>query len=37
MRYVAAHGRIAWKATPNMMTKLADAEREVKDDLEDER
>jgi hypothetical protein len=36
MRYVAPNGRIAWKATPNMMTRLADAEREVKDDLEDE-
>jgi hypothetical protein len=36
MRYVDADGRIAWKATPSMLERLADAEREVKDDLEDE-
>jgi hypothetical protein len=34
MRYLNAEGRIAWKATPNMLTRLADAEREVIDDLE---
>jgi hypothetical protein len=35
MRYLNADGRIAWKATPKMLSKLADAEREAKDDLSD--
>jgi predicted transcriptional regulator len=35
MRYLNAEGQIAWKASPWMLSRLADAEREVKDDLED--
>jgi hypothetical protein len=35
MRYLNAKGRIAWKATPWMLSRLADAEREVEDDMED--
>jgi hypothetical protein len=35
MRYVSATGEIAWKASPNMLQKLADAEREVIDDMDD--
>ena len=34
MRYLNSDGRIAWRATPSMLTRLADAEREVIDDLE---
>jgi hypothetical protein len=33
MRYVNADGRVAWTATPRMLTRLADAEREARDDL----
>ena len=33
MRYLNAKGQIAWKASPLMLQKLADAEREVEDDL----
>jgi hypothetical protein len=35
MRYLNADGRVAWKANPAMLTRLADAEREVIDDMED--
>jgi hypothetical protein len=35
MRYLNADGCVAWKATPEMLSKLADAEREAKDDLSD--
>jgi hypothetical protein len=35
MRYLNSEGRIAWKATPEMLTRLADAEHEVLDDMED--
>jgi hypothetical protein len=35
MRYLNATGQIAWKASPWMRSRLADAEREVKDDMED--
>jgi hypothetical protein len=35
MRYLNAKGQIAWKASPWMLSRLADAEREVKDDMED--
>jgi hypothetical protein len=35
MRYLNRKGRIAWKATPRMLTRLADAEREAEDDLKD--
>jgi hypothetical protein len=35
MRYLDASGRIAWKASPSMLQHLADAEREVEDDMKD--
>jgi hypothetical protein len=35
MRFLNADGRIAWKATPGMLARLADAEREARDDLAD--
>jgi hypothetical protein len=34
MRYLNTKGEIAWKATPGMLSRLADAEREALDDLE---
>jgi hypothetical protein len=35
MRHLNADGRIAWKATPRMLNRLGDAEREARDDLAD--
>jgi hypothetical protein len=35
MRYLNSKGQVAWKATQRMLTRLADAEREVEDDWED--
>jgi hypothetical protein len=35
MRFLNASGRVAWRATPRMLTRLADAEREARDDLAD--
>jgi hypothetical protein len=35
MRYVNVDGRVAWKATPRMLARLADAEQEARDDLAD--
>jgi hypothetical protein len=35
MRYLNAKGQIGWKASPAMLQKLADAEREVEDDMAD--
>jgi hypothetical protein len=35
MRYLDAEGQIAWKATPRMLVRLADAERDARDDLRD--
>ncbi len=32
MRYLDVDGRVAWKATPRMLTRLADAEQEAQDD-----
>jgi hypothetical protein len=32
MRCLDVAGRVAWKATPDMLTRLADAEQEAKDD-----
>jgi hypothetical protein len=32
MRYLNSKGEIAWKATPGMLTRLADAEQEARDD-----
>lgn len=37
MRYLTVNGQIAWKATPLMLQKLAVAEREVEDDMENSR
>jgi hypothetical protein len=34
MRYVRADGKIGWKATPQMLDRLADAEREAVEDAE---
>jgi predicted transcriptional regulator len=34
MRHLNANGQIAWKASPWMLSRLADAEREAKDVLE---
>jgi hypothetical protein len=36
MRYLNTTGKIAWKATPAMLTRLADAEQEARDDAEHE-
>ena len=35
MRFLNVEGRVGWKATPRMLTRLADAEREAMDDLAD--
>jgi hypothetical protein len=35
MRHLNAKGQIAWKASPWMLSRLADAEREIEDDLAD--
>jgi hypothetical protein len=35
MRYLNRDGRIAWKATPKMLARLADAERDAKDELDE--
>ena len=35
MRYLNAKGQIAWKASPWLVSRLADAEREVEDDMAD--
>jgi hypothetical protein len=35
MRYLDNQGRITWKASPRFLTKLADAEREARDELKD--
>jgi hypothetical protein len=34
MRYLNPKGKIAWKATPGMLTRLATAEQEARDDAE---
>jgi hypothetical protein len=34
MRYLNSKGQIAWKATPRMLTRQADAEQEARDDAE---
>jgi hypothetical protein len=33
MRYLRADGKIDWKATARMVSRLADAERDAKDEL----
>jgi hypothetical protein len=35
MRSLDRKGRVAWKATPRMVTRLADAEQEAIDDMDD--
>jgi hypothetical protein len=35
MRYLDRHGRIAWKATASMISRLADAERDAKDEVDE--
>jgi hypothetical protein len=35
MRHLNAKGQIAWKASPWMLSRLADAEQEVQQDMED--
>jgi len=35
MRHLNAVGKIAWKASPIFLEKLADAERDAQDDLAD--
>jgi hypothetical protein len=35
MRYLNADGGVVWKATPRMLVRLADAEREARDELAD--
>jgi hypothetical protein len=35
MRYLNRKGRIAWKATPRMLERLADAEREAQADMQE--
>jgi hypothetical protein len=35
MRYLNTKGEVAWKATPRMLARLADAEQEARDDLAD--
>ncbi len=35
MRYLNNKGEIAWKATPGMLSRLADAEQEAIDDMND--
>ena len=35
MRYLNRDGQIAWKATASMISRLADAERDAKDELDE--
>jgi hypothetical protein len=35
MRYLDTNGTVAWKATPWLLTRLRDAERDAQDELED--
>jgi hypothetical protein len=35
MRYLNRKGEIAWKATPRMLDRLADAEREAQADMQE--
>jgi len=36
MRYLDCNGNIAWKASPRMLERLADQEREARNEMEDE-
>jgi hypothetical protein len=35
MRHLDASGKIAWKATPSFLSRLADAEADARDDMDD--
>jgi hypothetical protein len=35
MRYLRSDGKIGWKATPQMLDRLTDAERDAEEDEED--
>jgi hypothetical protein len=35
MRFLNVDGQVAWKATPRMLARLADAEQDARDDLAD--
>jgi hypothetical protein len=35
MRYLNAKGKITWKASPAMLRRLADLQRDVEDDMAD--
>jgi hypothetical protein len=35
MRYLRADGKIGWKATQEMLDRLADAERDARDELDE--
>ena len=35
VRYLDANGKIAWKPSPLFLTKLADAERDAQDELDE--
>jgi hypothetical protein len=35
MRYLDAEGRIAWKASPSMLSTLSDLQRDAEEDLAD--
>jgi hypothetical protein len=35
LRYLNGKGQIDWKASPSMVSRLADAEREIQQDMED--
>jgi hypothetical protein len=35
MRYLDVEGEIAWKASPSMLSKLADLQRDAEEDLAD--
>ena len=35
MRYLRTDGKIAWKSTPKMLERLADAERDARDELDE--
>ena len=34
-RYLRADGKIGWRATPQMLDRLADAERDARDELDE--
>jgi hypothetical protein len=35
MRYLRSDGKLGWKATPRMLDRLADAERDAEEDAKD--